>query len=1279
MKRLLAWCVAMLLAPVLAPSLAQGAEKEPKNKPIRALLVTGGCCHDYQRQKLILSKGVSARANVVWTVVQQGGTGTNAKIPLYEDPNWADGFDVVVHNECFAGVSDKDWVERILRPHREGLPALLIHCAMHSYRTGDDKWFEFVGVQSPRHGAHYAYSVDNQQPDHPIMKEFGRSWVAPKGELYHTVKLFPTAEVLAHAKRKPDNEPQVCVWTNQYGKGRVFGTTIGHYNETMSEPRYLDLITRGLLWSVDRLDADSFHKASAESNAEIKSLLKLTPQPASQAASSGGSKCCGEGNLAFGRKTKASSEETNKKNYARHAVDGDLRTRWCAANGEPGSTWQVELEKPQDVKAVRIHWEKSNTAYRFKVDSSADGIKWSTVVDQSANKKVGRITSHKVKTKNVKFLRVTFLGASKGGYWGSIWEFEAATGDLPDLPKGIDAPPGQAAATTSDVQAPAGFNVTMFGVPPVVNYPVCLTAAPTGEVFVGVDLQGSLGKKPGQGKVLRCIDIDGDGVADKFNTFATMDHPRGLIFDAGSLWVLHPPSLSVYHDDDGDGVSDRHETLITGISTEEVNRRGADHTTNGIRMGIDGWIYIAVGDFGFTRAEGVDGTVLSRRGGGIVRVRPDGSEMEIFCWGLRNILDVSIDPYMNVFTRDNTNDGGGWDIRVTHILQGAEYGYPSLYKNFTEEIMPPLANYGGGSGCGTMFFHDLRWPEPFGNALYTCDWGRSEVYRHNLPSSGATFAPHQETFLKLQRPTDIDVDGSGRMYVSSWKNGQFAYGGPNVGYVAQITPVDFTPKPFPVLDQLDDKQLVSLFASPSAAHRIHSQRELLRRGPNASRTKILADFIADGKKPLFGRVAAIFTLKQIDRSESTKPLLSLADDPSIREFALKAITDRKTELGSVPVEPFIAALKDPNPRVQAQALISLARLGRTDAAEHIIPLTQRSKDSKLPTEQPVWNQPDSDRVLPHLAVRALQSLQASTATLKALDGPHANGALSALKYIHNVDAVNGLFQRLSTTRDQSQRREILTTLIRLYHREGEYKAGWWGTRPDTSGPYYDRQTWTESQRIAAAIRTAISEADTPTSEHILAQLARHKVKIDGLNRLSKTAASSEPAKPIEIPQVDPDNPNQIANMAPEQVMANAVKLEGDAKRGEPLFTSQSCIACHTFANGQNPKGPHLVDIGKRYKRPELAESVLTPSAKIAQGFDTYSFALDSGVVVTGFVVSESAETVILRETNGLSKTISHDAIEERIKQKASMMPDGLVDNLTPQELADLLAYLESLK
>ncbi len=982
-------------------------------------------------------------------------------------------------------------------------------------------------------------------------------------------------------------------------------------------------------------------------------------------------KCCEKGNLAFGRLTTASSEESNKKNFAHNAVDGDLQSRWCAANAGNEHSWQVDLGQTEHVKSLRIRWE-ADSAYRYRIEASSDAKAWKTIVDQSNNKRVARITSHEVDAPDARYLRLTYFGSSTH-HWGSIREFEAYPGKLPPLPKDDSA----LGPTVVDVQAPDGFDVTMFGSPPRVNYPVCLTAASTGEVFVGVDEQGSLGKQTGRGKILRLIDTDGDGQADKINEFTKIDHPRGLVYDNGSLWVLHPPLFSVCHDDDLDGVADRRETLITGISTEDVGRRGADHTTNGIRMGIDGWIYIAVGDYGFTEAKGTDGTVLSRRGGGIVRVRPDGTEMEIYSWGLRNILDVCIDPFLNIFTRDNTNDGGGWDVRLSHGLQSALYGYPSLYQNFSDEIMPPLADYGGGSGCGGMFFHDLRWPDKFSSAVFTCDWGRSEVYRHNLPANGPTFDAHQEVFLKIPRPTDIDVDGSGLMYVSSWKNGEFNYSDANVGFVVQIKPTGFTPKPFPDLQAASDEQLVGYLASPSAVYRLHSQLQILRRGRHAARTKLLASLSADDKIPLYGRVAAIFTLKQLDGPDSQATLLKLAKDPSVCEFAMRALTDRKSQLDGISTEPFISALQDSAPRVRAQALISLGRLGVANSGEAILPLTRRLS---LEDTSIKHNQPDPDRVLPHLAVRSLVAIGAWETCVKALDGPDADGAFWALKYMHNAEAIDGLIEKLNRTRDLAKRRAILAALIRLYHREGDYTGGWWGTRPDQSGPYYDRKPWEESPRIAATIQTAVSEADADTVRFVSRQLARHKVQIEGLPSATQIAAQQhEVQAPIVLPKIDENDPNLIANLSYEEAAVRALATKGDPEKGQQLFVRQSCIACHTYADGQLPKGPHLVDIGRRYQPAELVESILKPSEKIAQGFDTYTFETSDGKLISGFVVSESADTVTIREADGMARELTQDDIEERVKQKLSMMPVGLANNLTPEQMVDLLAYLQSLR
>ena len=1283
----------LLLVIVSSPVSADEKKKDGKaaaDRPIQALLVTGGCCHDYDRQKLILTRGISARANVRWTVVHQGGTTTDTPIPLYNDPDWADGFDIVIHNECFSDVKDLEFVDRILQPHKDGTPAILIHCAMHCYRVKDDRWFKFVGLQSPGHGPHYSYTAENVKPDHPIMDGFGPMFVAPKGELYHSVKVFDTATPLAQANRQSDGMPQVCVWTNDYQGTKVFGCTMGHYNETMTEPKYLDMMTKGLLWAVGRDIKTHFTPTTEDQDEAIKALAATEIRKTTSSNVLPGN-CCGDANLAFGKPVTSRSEQDG--NFRRHLTDGKLDTRWCASGSQVNEWVTVDLEEPQDVAAIRLHWEKrTGIAYRYTVEASADNRNWNVVVDASANKKKGGLRTHKIDAKGVRYLKTTFLGAERN-LWGSLWELEVSAGELPDI--STVAPSDGPSVIASDVKTPEGFVTTLFGSPPDVNYPVCLTAAATGEVFVGVDEQGSLGKEPGRGKVLRCIDTDGDGVADQINTFARMDHPRGLVYDNGSLWVLHPPFLSVFRDTDGDGISNESEVLIEGISTDEVNRRGADHTTNGIRMGIDGWIYIAVGDFGFVKAVGKDGRTLSRRGGGIVRVQPDGTEMEIYSWGQRNILDVSIDPYMNIFTRDNTNDGGGWDIRVSHILQTANYGYPSLYKNFSSEIMPPLADYGGGSGCGSMYFHDERWPEKFRDLLLTCDWGTSQVYSHDLPQNGATYDPQQDTFLKLPRPTDIDVDASGRMFVSSWKNGRFAYDGPNVGFVAMVIPSGFVPKPVRPSHVLSNRELLDLLTGPSATGRFHAQRELLRRGDAQD---ALLKTAADEETPLYGAVAAIYTLKQMDGARALSSLQDLTKHDHLREHCLRAMADRTSELEGISLTPFLDGLADQNPRVQATALIGLNRILshgtrqglivadgqkeqsaqdiRDSIARAILPLTVRT-DEEPKVKGDAWRQPDPGRVIPHLAIKTLVAIQGGKACVEGLNGPYRAGALAALRELHLSSTIDALFRILSTSADAELRMQVWTTLIRLYHKEGEYKGGWWGTRPDTTGPYYDRKPWKESERIAAAVKVALTEGDKQLAEHIQAELKRHVVKLDGISE-ADIAATAEPEEAISLPKADPRNPNQIANIEYKDVLTRTMKIEGSADRGMKLFRGQSCVNCHTFANGQKPKGPHLVDIGKRYRKDELIESVVTPSKKIAQGFDTWSFVMDSGRQHTGFVVLESAESVVIRETNGLSRELLQDDIDDRVKQEISMMPKGVVGNLTCEQLADLIAYLQSL-
>jgi len=126
-------CISIAIL-VLLGVTARAAESTPS---IRVLLITGGCCHDYKKQKDILKNGITERANVTIDQIHTDDTSTKPPLAILGNPDYAKGYDLVIHDECAADVSDEAKVQDVLKPHRDGLPGVNLHCAMHSYRIGD--------------------------------------------------------------------------------------------------------------------------------------------------------------------------------------------------------------------------------------------------------------------------------------------------------------------------------------------------------------------------------------------------------------------------------------------------------------------------------------------------------------------------------------------------------------------------------------------------------------------------------------------------------------------------------------------------------------------------------------------------------------------------------------------------------------------------------------------------------------------------------------------------------------------------------------------------------------------------------------------------------------------------------------------------------------------------------------------------------------------------------------------------------------------------------------
>lgn len=1006
---------------------------------------------------------------------------------------------------------------------------------------------------------------------------------------------------------------------------------------------------------------------------------------------------------------------------------------------------------------------------------------------------------------------------------------------------------------------PAGLTATLFAAPPMVNYPTFVAATPHGELFVSVDKNGSLDAKPDRGFIYKLVDVDGDGKADKRTVFSDkVTSARGLAVDGDTVYCLHPPELELFRDKDGDGIAEERKVLVKGIGFD-LSKRPPDHTSNGVTLGIDGWLYLAIGDFGFMEAEGTDGRKLQLCGGGVVRVRPDGTEMELFTSGTRNIYGVAVDPWLNLFARDNTNDGGGWDTRVEYYAYGADLGYPRKFKHFTDETFPVLGIYGGGSGVGGCYLQEkgFGWPAGYDDVLYTCDWGRSAVYRHPLKDQGASFGIEQDTFCELERVTDMSADANGHVFLASWKGASFTYAGENVGYIVRVGPEKPSATRFDLnLKAKNEAALVRDLTNPrSHVLRLAAQREILRRKPSASLLSLLETGAQAGDN-VPARIAALFTLKQAAGAGANGFLTKLAGDGRVREFALRALADRPAQAKDVPTETFTAHLKDPNDHVKAQAAIALSRLGRTEAADALLSIAARqaepaaesaagSADAKPKastgiirkstpgraavmeaniagakmlhlvvtdagdgngTDHAVWMEPrisgptgekkltelpwasvsqgwgktlvnqnctggaikvdgkpvaygigthavsvisyklppgfakftakggmedtgtrqgnggsvqfqvfvddlpaplratknspqggdsseqlytDTTRALPHLASRALIALKAGDACLKALDSEpsrHA-AALRVLRQLHEPEVVSGLLQRLPNASPAIQQ-GIATALIRLYFTEGVWDGSSWGTRPDTTGPYYKRDAWSETPRIEKALAEVLANAGEPMKRHLVAQLQKHHVQIKGApvaagrtdpqwakdqDLLLKAMQETIKMKPGDIGMLEP-------HLAVEKALARLSSGKADPDNGGKLFTRQGCAACHATGKNDPPKGPNLFDIAQRYKPEEIMTSILNPSATVSQGFPTHTITTKDGQVHGGFILHESGDEVVLRNMAALTTVIAASQIKERQKDEhVSSMTPGLVNNLTPEQLADLIEYFRSLK
>tara|TARA_R110002072_G_scaffold4508_7_gene31443 strand:+ start:11013 stop:12137 length:1125 start_codon:yes stop_codon:yes gene_type:complete len=219
---------------------------EPAYPTLKALILTSpGVYHNYEQQTWDIGHGIVERANVRFDV-------SLAEPERWKTTDYSEGYDVLIYNICMADNQDPDLIANMRRQTEElGVPAVFIHCTMHSFRE-TDLWWPLLGLKSKAHEPKRALrQVQNGQ--HPVLTGIPQDWVLSEDELY--INLDFTGQSLLSTVGE-DGKPHTTAWIDYHGLTPIFGTTLGHSEDTMKNTVYQQLIANAVLFVTGNLSSD---------------------------------------------------------------------------------------------------------------------------------------------------------------------------------------------------------------------------------------------------------------------------------------------------------------------------------------------------------------------------------------------------------------------------------------------------------------------------------------------------------------------------------------------------------------------------------------------------------------------------------------------------------------------------------------------------------------------------------------------------------------------------------------------------------------------------------------------------------------------------------------------------------------------------------------------------------------------------------------------------------------------------------------------------------------
>ena len=797
------------------------------------------------------------------------------------------------------------------------------------------------------------------------------------------------------------------------------------------------------------------------------------------------------------------------------------------------------------------------------------------------------------------------------------------------LPADPQKPATESEATpVSSITAQPGFQVELIRSAAVDEGSwISMTFDERGRVILGRDVLG-----------IARLTISDDPKNTRYELIEkTLRHCRGVLYAHKSLYVCATNDKGFYRLQDTDG-NDQFDKMELLKRIDYLSRLG--HGSNQVVLGPDQNLYVANGnDIAFPDGIQQDSPYRNPqndhlipnphdagqddRVGHIIRVDPEGKNWEVIAGGFRNQFDLAFNQDGEMFTSDadmELDAGLPWyrPTRLNHVVSGGEYGWrwgTGKWPVYFPDSLPSTLDLGRGSPAGMVFGHRSKFPGRYRDALYLADWQNGRILLLTLQPQGASYAGKYELFLEGGPLNVCDM--------SFGPDGALYFITGGRGSQSGLYRVTYTGKMPPAEAETTAERTNKKKARQQRALRHQLEQWHVRRDRQAI--------------PLIWK-----HLNSQDRWLSHAARIALENQP---------LSDWKH-----------LAFQETDPRTAVTALMAVTHCGQGDDQDPVL----RSLD-RFP-----WETFDVPQLLGTLRtyqlafIRLGQPNPAARATLLrrcTAIYPHASGNVNhllgeLLVYLDSPTVVERTLPLLIANSTREEQIRYVRTLTHAQH-------GW-----------------------TLASKRAILKWLSKAREFGGGKLVTAEVKSSQTNMLAKLTVDDQQRLAAEITALKKKKAVTLSTPLPVIRQWTMADLLGDLKSasqsksflaGKQALLTASCLKCHRIHAAGGQVGPDLTQVGKRFDRRALLESILLPSKVVDPKYSHTAYLMTNGKSIVGRPINVNQYHIVV-EIDPLTEeteTVERANIEEAVRTKTSPMPSGLVNILTRQQILDLLTYLQT--